>query len=338
MNLKLFLILPLLPPLFFCLCSSGSWPRGSVFWAPPLLPLLALLFLLFSPPRKARADESPLKCLLEAAKAGEIEAQYQLGWAYDNGHRVEENKIEAMIWYVRAAKGGHHRAEGKILGILKSEGAKEALDMMAADWRFEGDLAAVMDFPEVVGDVVPKLGRRGARPQAFAFSRRDLLLGAARHEPVHMFNIGIIYDLGLVESGDPMQSTRWHRRSAFLGLPDAQNAYGRRLLKGEGGLAANLPEANKWLRRAADKGFAASMFHLWELSRKDPRIVSREEGLALLIRSAEQGWPDSEFRLSLLYLEGDCVPQDHAASAKWLKRAALKRHAGAMEERARRRL
>ena len=55
--------------------------------------------------------------LLQAAKQGDMEAQYRLGNRYYIGLGVEQNFIEAEHWLKEAAQNGHTGAR-LYLGIL----------------------------------------------------------------------------------------------------------------------------------------------------------------------------------------------------------------------------
>ncbi len=51
-----------------------------------------------------------------------------------------------------------------------------------------------------------------------------------------------------------------------------------------------------------------------------------------LLSSAEDGSPDAQYRLAMLYIEGEEVPQDYSLAEKWLRRAAEKDHLPAKRE------
>lgn len=54
---------------------------------------------------------------LPAAREGDIEAQYNLGYMYETGWGVGTNDIEATRWYEQAATGGHDQAQLR-LGMM----------------------------------------------------------------------------------------------------------------------------------------------------------------------------------------------------------------------------
>jgi TPR repeat protein len=48
------------------------------------------------------------------AEQGFAPAQYSLGVAYDTGEGVQQNHVEAVKWYRRAAEQGHVRAQNNL--------------------------------------------------------------------------------------------------------------------------------------------------------------------------------------------------------------------------------
>lgn len=68
-------------------------------------------------------DERAVKWALEAADQGIPEAQFEVGYLYDNGWVVEEDQKEAVKWWQRAAERGLVAAQGQI-GALYLEGSK----------------------------------------------------------------------------------------------------------------------------------------------------------------------------------------------------------------------
>lgn len=57
--------------------------------------------------------------LREAAKNGEVEAQYALGYMYYYGNGVNESKRLAEYWISKAAKQGHRPAQ-QALSLIRS--------------------------------------------------------------------------------------------------------------------------------------------------------------------------------------------------------------------------
>ena len=51
--------------------------------------------------------------VMAAAEQGHLEAQYQLGYCYENGIGVPINVDRAKFWYAKAAERGHGGARGR---------------------------------------------------------------------------------------------------------------------------------------------------------------------------------------------------------------------------------
>ena len=94
---------------------DSLWVYGSLF-------CLAIFLVLFTPcfsyPQNNQVDIVELK---RKAEAGDIRAQYSLGWHYENGVGVRQNPAEAVRWYRKAAEQGDGRAQTNI-GICYSKG------------------------------------------------------------------------------------------------------------------------------------------------------------------------------------------------------------------------
>lgn len=72
--------------------------------------------------------------LLSEAKNGDVLAQYNLGWMYDNGEGVVQNYEKAFEWYSKAANQGFAMAQYN-LGLLYQNGqGVEKDDQRAFEW------------------------------------------------------------------------------------------------------------------------------------------------------------------------------------------------------------
>lgn len=71
----------------------------------------------------------------KAALQGHAKAQWQFGFMLDNGTGVTKNKEEAVSWWLRAAEQGHVIAQNKLgLRYLKGEGGLERDHVAAYAW------------------------------------------------------------------------------------------------------------------------------------------------------------------------------------------------------------
>ncbi len=124
------------------------------------------------------------KRLLKSARAGDSEAQYQLGRLYASGEGVLQNGADAELWYRRAAEQGHcqaqyqlsliyfngHRANGS--GVEQWYRAAARSDKTAADDNlgllFPNGTAVAQDFSEALrwGLAAAHMGLRKRKPMS----------------------------------------------------------------------------------------------------------------------------------------------------------------------------
>ena len=74
--------------------------------------------------------------LIPEAEAGDAQAQFSLGTAYDSGYGVDKDLLQAAIWYEKAAKQGHVEAQFN-LASLYDEGAGVRQDVRQAIYWYE---------------------------------------------------------------------------------------------------------------------------------------------------------------------------------------------------------
>lgn len=88
---------------------------------------LACILLLTALPALAADDPAGLEALRTAAERGQVQAQYELGVLYEFGFGSAGHKVEAYVWYSRAAAGGS-RIAAQRRERLRSELAPEELE------------------------------------------------------------------------------------------------------------------------------------------------------------------------------------------------------------------
>ena len=58
-----------------------------------------------------RDDTEAVRWYRRAAEQGDVLAQYNLGWMYENGRGVGRDRVEAVRWYRLAAEQGDADAQ-----------------------------------------------------------------------------------------------------------------------------------------------------------------------------------------------------------------------------------
>ena len=114
-------------------------------------------------------------------------------------------------------------------------------------------------------------------------------------------------------------------RRAIQGNIRAQNALGECYYYGRGTLR-NVPEAEKWFRKAAEQGLKEAQNNLGICYRnnRDRVILNKEkdEAVKWFRKAAEQGLKEAQNNLALCYYRGFGVPEDKVEAVKWLQKAA----------------
>lgn len=153
--------------------------------------------------------------ILKQAYSGEVLYQYALGWLYQNGVGVPENKKEAFLLYQKSAINSYPAAQYNIgISYLKGIGVKIDYSL-ALKW-------------------IKKFANLG-----FARAQNDL---------------GWIYENGSGVSKNISESVRWYKKAANQGLCIAQLNLGILFEFGKDRLAKNLPNSKYWYEKAANQG------------------------------------------------------------------------------------
>jgi uncharacterized protein len=137
--------------------------------------------------------------------------------------------------------------------------------------------------------------------------------------------LGVMYFKGLGVPQDDVMGMRWLRLAADKGFADAQNEVGFMYQQGRG-VERNLAEAVKWFRLAADKGGLAlaqnNLADCYILGLGAPQNFA--EALKWYRIAADQGSAYAENVMGVAYEHGFQVTQDDGEAFRWYRRAANK--------------
>ncbi len=166
--------------------------------------------------------EEAVKWYRKAAEQGHADAQHDLGYAYDRGKGVPENKKEAVKWYKKAADQGHVYAQVE-LGLAYSDGKG-----------------------------VPENKKEAAKWYRKAADQGN------KHA---QYFLGSAYSDGDGVPKDEKEAAKWYKKAADQGHDISQYFLGCAYYDGDG-VPVDKEEGAKWHRKAADQGFAESQFFL----------------------------------------------------------------------------
>jgi uncharacterized protein len=214
--------------------------------------------------------------LEQSAAAGDVESMYYLGEAT----RLLSRGLttEAMEWYLKAAEHGDPYA---MLRLFQG-GACTAGDRCpegSDDWR------------EAALDITLPKAEAGDPEAMLAMYYIYANLDASRLTSVYNF-------LGI-----PTRASKWLKRAAEAGLPEAQARWGRHIMNGRGWYftkSRRLAAAERWLRQAAEQDYAPAMNSLGGLLREQEAY---SEAMRWYIAASEQGHLNGRMRLASCYIE-----------------------------------
>lgn len=269
---------------------------------PGLLPALALLLLLASPPDAAAQTDPRLaedafrqgdyraayELYLALAGEGDALAQYRLGLIHDRGLGVPVSYSLAAMWFRSAAQLGQPDAQNA-LGLYYLQGRFLPRDGKAAEKLF---LAAAE-------------------------------LGHARA----MRNLGDMYLNGEPAERRPEEAARWYERAAALGHVIAMRKLGDLYLHGPA-VGRNPPRGIEMLQRAASGGDLRAAY-LLALQYRSGRHVRRDwdEAARLFELAGRGGNPDARIERGRMHLLGEGGPVDPVLAWAWFASAEQERPA-----------
>ncbi|MDJ0683660.1 MAG: tetratricopeptide repeat protein [Alphaproteobacteria bacterium] len=179
------------------------------------------------------------------ARAGDVQAQYLLGYAYENGLGVGVDTAVAAGWYVRAAEARHAPSQFRLAVLLQTG-----------------------------------IGVERDLPRAADLYRRAAAGGVIEAQ----FNLAQMTELGLGVEAAPWVAAEMYEVAAEAGMPEAMRALGNLLARGfvgEAGREASDPVmAYIWLTRAVAAGDADSR-RLADLVWRDMTEAQRSEARRL---------------------------------------------------------
>jgi TPR repeat protein len=132
------------------------------------------------------------------------------------------------------------------------------------------------------------------------------------------YMLGLMYEEGQGISQDHKEAVKWYRLAAEQDTSEAQFKLGKKYHEGRG-VPQNYEVAVKWYQLAAEWGHKNAKLNLLQLAKKSP------DALKLLITSAENGNPKSQYHLGLIYLEVTGL-QDYVLAHKWFNLANSQGH------------
>jgi len=252
----------------------------------------------------------------KSAEQGHAEAQFNLGFMYEKGQGVDQDKKQAAYWYRKAAEQGLAEAQCN-LGVMYDE---EEDYKQAVYWYRKAAEQGHAVAQNNLG-VMYKYGKGVKRDykQAVYWYRKAAEQGHARAQ----CNLGVMYEYGLGVEQDDKQAVYWYRKSAEQGDADAQFNLGVMYDEGQG-VDQDFKQAVYWYRKAAEQGDAFAQEHLGVMYFEGQGVDKDFKQAVYWYRkaAAEQGHAVAQNNLGVMYEKGQGVERDYKQAVYWYRKAA----------------
>jgi TPR repeat protein len=218
--------------------------------------MVILVIMLFAVTGLLYCEVTFSNALLKEAKAGNAEAQYNLGLCYEKGLGVKTDMDEAVKWYQMAANQGLAPAQ-YVLGRYFISGKKAVKQSSPKTQKDPGNL---YKDPEV------------NYPEAVKWFR----LAAGQGDAAAQFSLGECLYTGKGTDKNIKEAVKWFRLAAAQENSDAQNSMAICYHQGDG-VIKDYAEAEKWYILASQNGCAEASANLAKMYFSDYDIRDRVE-------------------------------------------------------------
>lgn len=165
-----------------------------------------MCFALVLPAYGQESAEREFSELLRQANAGDENAQFSVGLAYEGGERVPADRDKALKYYLMAAQQGHSLAQNSLGSMYQEAGEYDE----AFDWyekaAASGDFMAITSLGYLYDE---GLGVRASDEKALSLYLRAANIG----HPDAMWNIAILYNQGELGEIDEHLTCVWALRA-----------------------------------------------------------------------------------------------------------------------------
>jgi len=257
---------------------------------------------------------------LKQAEQGNADAQSMLAFMYKIGLGVKRDYKEAVKWYTKAAEQGNALAQfnlgcGYYKGLAVEQDHTQAIKWFTKAAE-QGDAHAQMSLG---GMYAEGQGVQQDYKQAVKWWIKVAEQGYARAK----FNMGVMYYEGRGVEQDYDEAFKWWRNAAAQGDVRALFLLGAMLFDGH----AVERDYKQAFKRYTDA--LPSLEEMAEMGKNPSRLPTLEEmraqgdaGYRWFAEAANQGYASAQFRLGLMYAEGQGVQQDYKQAVKWFTKAA----------------
>jgi uncharacterized protein len=268
----------------------------------------------------------------EAAANGERSAEYNLGWAFENGLGVIQDLEQSLYWYRLAASKGDRYAQLKLIQIWSDYGLASVDFAEIEEYSGEilaakqGDFMAYLEDEAVQDKAYAKyllsmfaLGSSGSREKVNSAIER-LISASGQGHVLAQFALGEWY-LGS-DSGEPAidEAIVWLKKAAEQGYRKAQFELAKIYERG-GYHGQDAREALRWYREAENLGEVRARIKIGQLLKANASNPGEfEEAREWFIKAEKAGENLAKFFIGEMYFLGEGVTEDPGLGLAWVKR------------------
>jgi TPR repeat protein len=270
----------------------------------------------------SQADATAVSGYRKAAEQGDADAQYSLGFAYENGRGVTQDYAAAFSWYRKAADQGNAYAQVNLGAMYANGTGVTQNETIAVSWFRKAADQGNADAQYNLGNMYENgTGVTQDYATAFSWYRKAADQGNTQAQ----YSLGVMYDNGRGVTQNGTNAVSWYRKAADRGYAQALNSLGAMYANARG-VTQDYAAAFSWFRKAADQGNAQAQYSLGVMY-EEGRGVTQDYAAAFswFRKAADQGDADAQFNLGYMYITGRGVARvatNGPIAASWFRKAA----------------
>lgn len=162
---------------------------------------------------------NPVEMITESAKLGYAPAQYSLGLMYLTGDGVDLSYDKAFDWFSKAANQGDSNAMYQLGGLYEwGNGIPESVEK--AIWYYSkakelGNIRAAVSLNLIQASMKPADGSIDPKLRA-------LMKEAERGDPGSQYELGVVFEQGVLAPKNDSEATHWYLLAAYNGSEEAK--------------------------------------------------------------------------------------------------------------------
>ncbi len=249
---------------------------------------------------------------LELAEKGDVEAQFWIGYLFQDGEGVAKDLEESFSWFKSAADNGHAQSQNHVgMYYYYGNGVKantiKALEYLLMSAEQEGDFA-LFNLENVFNDIF--YNQKIDYEKAFEILQKSAKDGYK----IADYYLSFFYQHGLGVEEDPQTANQLTENAAKAGYVHAQSRIAEMYNYGYGE-DSNLSLAFQWYMKAAAQEDA---FSIWMVGifYVEGKVVDLNyvEAVKWFEIATEKGLPEGITSLAVMYANGEGVQQDYLKS------------------------